>query len=165
MVGINTCARSIQKKYFTRMHSQGTKFFVTATDTQYSHEQHFIDITYDFLAGLLLDGGIRLSEIPAPLRCAGRVYIAALRVSRNFFNHFIEDTTLLMADYENLEEDFKGNYNSQNELRRDILGVLDKNVRYGTTFKGARAYEEFMEMVYEPFLQRVRQGGFDTTRI
>lgn len=132
--------------------------FITIADTGYSYKQRFVDATHDYLAEMLLEGKLRLHEIPSLLRCEGRVYIAALRVSRNFFNPYIEDLNLMMEDYKNLPKDFNGNYVSQNDLRRDILNVLDSNVRLGTMFKGARAYEEFVATVYEPFLQEAHSN-------
>jgi len=110
----------------------------------------------EFAETLLLKGKVRLADIPLHVRATIGVYIAALRVSRNFYNHFTEDLRIIMDDTEKLPRGYQGNFNRN--LTESFLKILDDNICGICPFKEVRAFEEFKRNFYEPFLQKMQSG-------
>ena len=129
----STCGRELEIPYLAPM-------FIT---------HPYYEDTREAFANLLLKGHIRLGDIPFLARANTSVYAAAIRVSRNDHNMFIEDVQIIMDDVLLLAE------NPDHELHKtEFKWIVYRLMRELEMYDFD---DGFVETIYTPFVRALEE--------
>lgn len=123
------------------------------TRYQYREEAYVLQQTVSWIEKMLLDGEIRVRDVPRELRVTNTsIYVTALRFSRAIScKRYVQDLELLYYDILFLYSD--------TYERRNLIDCLLNGLQFHD-FKNEEEFCVFQESIREDVLQEMQRAGF-----